>query len=263
MSGPAAESYNYKQFYPDRSLRDLVKFFYYFRSDDTAPERILPFGTTEITIRLDGENNNIFITNPATRSYHVKPGALHSTVGICFQPWAVNYLFKVPQHLLSNAKLPLADVLGGEFRTLAGMLKGVTGYPEVISLLQTYLISNINGTHNPLIMDAVQYIDGQNGLIDIRDLYKRYNISERRLQQLFSNAIGMSPKKYCLLKRFHLAVTGLNTRTNLTTLALGLHYYDQAHFINDFKSFAGICPGDFLREKNTLNRINADAYFRN
>jgi len=257
------ENYHYSQYYPDKSLCDYVKFFYYFHSDDTVPERILPFGTTEITIRMDGDNNNIFITNPATRSYHVKPGSLHSTVGICFQPWALNSLFKIPQHQLSNTKLPLGDVLGKEFRDLAALLKGIKNYSDVLRLLQAYLVNTITTPQNPLIIDAIRYVDQENGLIDIQDLYKRYNISERRLQQLFNNAIGMSPKKYCLLKRFHLAVTRLNAGSNLTDLALGLHYYDQAHFIHDFSSLAGICPGDFLKEKNTLNHINTNAYFRN
>src|SRR4051812_46029228 len=105
MPDNAAGNYCYNQFYPDKALRDYVKFFYYFHSEDPAAERILPFGTTEITIRLDGDSSNIYVTNPATRFYHVKPDTLRGTVGICFQPWAFNSLFGIPQYLLSNAKL--------------------------------------------------------------------------------------------------------------------------------------------------------------
>jgi methylphosphotriester-DNA--protein-cysteine methyltransferase len=78
---------------------------------------------------------------------------------------------------------------------------------------------------------------------------------------VFRNSIGISPKHYALLKKFHSAVSRLKTSSSLTELALDLNYYDQAHFIKDFKSFAGVCPTVIKKEKNTLNKINELEYY--
>jgi methylphosphotriester-DNA--protein-cysteine methyltransferase len=78
---------------------------------------------------------------------------------------------------------------------------------------------------------------------------------------IFEQSIGMSPKKYSRLKRFHHAITQLTSTTVLTSLALDTGHYDQPHFIHDFKAFAGTHPRGFLQESNQLNAINARSWF--
>ncbi|MEO6541567.1 MAG: helix-turn-helix domain-containing protein [Ferruginibacter sp.] len=256
-------STSYKKYFPLKALEPYVRFFYYFRSDNNSIERILPIGTTEITIRLNNEieYNGIFLANPATRFNFQRPNALGEIIGISFQPWALNGLFRIPQSEITNIKIPLDTVLNPVYKKLAGLIKGKTDHQDIIKTIQCYLISMITNKQNTIISDAVNFINERKGQVQVSKLYKQYNISERRLQQQFKSSIGMSPKKYCLLKRFHSTITHLRLTTDLTDLALDSGYYDQAHFINDFKSFAGICPSGLLKEKNTLNKLNADAYF--
>lgn len=253
----------YKKYFPSKALEHHVSFFYYFHSTNNCVERILPIGTTEITIRLNSgfENIDIFLANPATQFNFEKPKSLGEIVGICFHPWAFNSLFGISQSEIINIKIPLNNVLNATYNKLVGKLKGITNYLDAISTIQSYLVSILNNKQDTVIVDAVNFITEKRGQVQMRTLYKRYNISERRLQQLFNSSIGMSPKRYSLLKKFHSSVTQLNLNRNLTEIALNLDYYDQAHFINEFKSFAGICPSGMLKEKNILNKINAEAYF--
>ena len=244
-------------------MENYVKYFYYFHSDSIQPEKIIPMGTSEITIMVDSCDRDIYLANMRTKSYMVTPKALKRVVGVCLYPWALNSLFNIPQTEISDNKLPLSDIANAHYKTLTGKLKGVNNYLDIVKVMERYLVGIQNSRPNPLMVDAVNFIRQHNGRTDIQQLYKRYNISERRLQQLFNSSIGMSPKKYCLLKKFHFTVTQLKPDSNLTRLALDLGYYDQAHFINEFKLFADICPSGFLKEKNGLNRINAGTYLGN
>jgi AraC-like DNA-binding protein len=253
--------YDYRQYPPIKSLESYVKFFYYFRSDETGAERILPIGTTEITLSRTNGEANIYVNNPATQSYFVNPNSLSDLVGVCFQPWALNSLFHISQSEITDRKLPLHYILNTPYRQLAMQIKGKTDHFDIIQSIQNYLLDIRRKKEDGLIRDAIGFINQANGAIDIKTLHKRYLISERRFQQIFLSAIGMSAKKYCQLKRFHLTVTGLNSNSNLTELALRSGYYDQSHFIHEFKAFAGISPTGFLNEKKGLSDINTKAYF--
>lgn len=262
-SDEARGSYHYTKYYPPELLEDHVKFFYSFKSDSDTMERVLPTGSSEITIRVNRpiEENDILIVNPATTFMTEKPKDLGEMVGVCFYPWGFHDLFKIPPSEVLNRKLLLADVVNTGSKKLMDMAKGEFDNLSMIRILQCYLLSLLAHKPNPITRDAVKYIDHEKGQLDLHVLYKRYNISERRFQQLFKASIGMTPKRYCLLKKFHSAVTLLTTCTNLTELGLSLDYYDQAHFIHEFKSFAGICPTSLIKESNSLNAINAEAYF--
>jgi AraC-like DNA-binding protein len=251
----------YQQYPPVKALAHLVKFFYYFRSDDLRPERILPFGTTEISVYLDNPAAGIFVNNPVTRSYFVHPKALSGLVGVCLQPWAFHLLFHVPQSEISDQKVLMRDLLKSHDTQLTAKLNGKTHPPDMIHAVQEYLLAIAGPLRGGLVMDAVNRIDRENGALETGALARHYNLSERRLQQLFHSAIGLSPKKYSQLKRFHYSVSHLNPGTHLTELALNAGYYDQSHFIHEFNGFAGISPGGFLKEQKALSDINTKAYF--
>lgn len=253
--------YEYIEYQPAEPLKKYIKHFYLFNSQALTPERILPLGTIEMTINLDSTAKDILINNTGTRSYLVIPKALNKTVGICFQPWGLHGLFQLSPAEIEHCKLPLRDILRPSYRDLLHQVQDQNDPLDLIKLLQHVLTRLVRDRQNSPIGDAVKYIDHHHGQLHLPDLYKRYYVSPRRLQQLFECAIGMSPKKYSRLKRFQFAVTQLRKDSNLTTLALNTGYYDQPHFIHEFNQFAGVSPMALLKESNKLNAINARTWF--
>jgi AraC-like DNA-binding protein len=260
MQNAAPFKYCYQQYYPERALSNYVKFFYYFHGENIGEERVLPFGTTEIIVNL-GADKEIYIANPATKHYHINTSGPYQVAGVSLHPWAFNSLFRIPQSEISNSKIGLKDILPAQDRALSEKLKHSTDHTGAIKILSDHLTAIGQVRPVNIVSDAMTIIDQKNSFTDMRTIYGHHKISERRFQQLFKEQIGMSPRKYYLLKRFHRAVTLLEPDLSLTDLALDLGYYDQAHFINEFKSFAGISPGAFLKEKNTLNQVNQSTYF--
>jgi methylphosphotriester-DNA--protein-cysteine methyltransferase len=79
------------------------------------------------------------------------------------------------------------------------------------------------------------------------------NLSTRQLERVFRDHVGLGPKTYSRLVRFDRTVRGIQRRGALswTHFALIHGYSDQAHFINDFKEFAGVTPVQFETELAT------------
>ncbi|HEX2898290.1 MAG TPA: helix-turn-helix domain-containing protein [Bacteroidia bacterium] len=72
-------------------------------------------------------------------------------------------------------------------------------------------------------------------------------ISMRQLERTFKDHAGFSPKTYARILRFQSTTKEYgNTHKTLTDIALDCGYYDQAHFIHDFRQFSGYAPGDYF-----------------
>jgi AraC-like DNA-binding protein len=75
------------------------------------------------------------------------------------------------------------------------------------------------------------------------ELAQRAGVTERTLERAFDDVVGIGPKQFSRLTRFHAAL-----RTDD-----GLAYYDQSHRVHEFRAIAGVTPTDFLREQNAIN----------
>ncbi|MGC4054112.1 MAG: helix-turn-helix domain-containing protein [Paludibaculum sp.] len=76
-------------------------------------------------------------------------------------------------------------------------------------------------------------------------------LSPKRFIERFKAAVGLSPKHYCRILRFQgaLALAEQGRRVEWTRIALDCGYFDQAHFIHDFRSFAGITPTGYQSDR--------------
>lgn len=102
-------------------------------------------------------------------------------------------------------------------------------------------------------------VDGVNRIMDlvladreitkVEDLVQRSGVSKRTLQRLFSDYVGVSPKWVINRYRLHEALERADAGESIdwTNLALDLGYFDQAHFIRDFKKLVGKTPTEYVR----------------
>ena len=69
-------------------------------------------------------------------------------------------------------------------------------------------------------------------------------LSAKRFIERFKIEVGLTPKRYCRVRRFQQALMLSNRGRNVdwTRVSMDCGYFDQAHFIHDFRSFAGITP---------------------
>ncbi len=92
------------------------------------------------------------------------------------------------------------------------------------------------------------------GNILISELATSLGYSERHIQRMFNEVLGMSPKDYCKIIRFQNVLYNMlsDCKQNNSGYISGLGYSDQAHFQREFKSFTGLTPRHFLMQFKTI-----------
>jgi AraC-like DNA-binding protein len=120
-----------------------------------------------------------------------------------------------------------------------------------ISLIEDFLVQRISTqerNHGKLtVVNSIMHDLNRNDFFDnIEDVAARYGITSRYLQKLFLQHTGLTPKLYRKINRFQNSLKLISKKnTSLTAIAYDCGYFDQSHFIRDFKSFTGTTPSGY------------------
>src|SRR5690606_24478079 len=92
---------------------------------------------------------------------------------------------------------------------------------------------------------------------DLNRLASTLNVSQRYLQKAFLSNVGFSQARFLRVLRFQKALQRLSRGgvANLTSLAYEYNFFDQSHFIREFKAFTGMLPSSFSAERLPINRL--------
>lgn len=102
---------------------------------------------------------------------------------------------------------------------------------------------------NPFVEYSVNMILRQPHQLSIKHLTERVGYSQKQLIRIFKEHVGLTPKAFLRITRFQRAISEIETNRfgDWTTIAHESGFYDQAHFINDFKEFSGLTPNQYLK----------------
>ncbi len=115
-----------------------------------------------------------------------------------------------------------------------------------IKVVEHFLISQLRIVQqDQLIVNAVKLIYEAKGSIRIKEINKQLAISQSPFEKRFRKLVGVSPKKFSSIVRFNNVVTELNTAKSLAEICYENKFFDQAHFIKDFKQYTGDTPEKF------------------
>src|SRR6202011_1617461 len=120
-----------------------------------------------------------------------------------------------------------------------------------IALVEHFLLTRLSVSRtDPLIPAAVAWLE--QGQISQRmdDLTRYIGLSQSALERRFRRVVGVSPKKYASLMRLRRAVRLQATGVDLTTVAHSAGYFDQSHFIKDFRRATGSAPSFFFNRSS-------------
>jgi len=109
------------------------------------------------------------------------------------------------------------------------------------------------------INEIDNYIVNKKGVINIHELASYFNCSVSKLERNFKELAGLTPKTYAKLIRLRNAIRLTAKIDDLMDITYSLGYYDQAHFIKEFKSFVGESP---LKYRNSTRNYTKE-FFRN
>lgn len=165
-----------------------------------------------------------------------------------FNPGCASFFIRKPIHNFSGTFLPLDYFFSRQkVLSLNQQLTHQSSHIKMVQLLEDFLISEkVPKYTDTRIKDSIHRIKEKKGLISIKDLSKEISLSQDSFEKIFRANVGTTPKQYCKIIRFRSLLEEAHLQNKLTDLGLNGGYYDQSHFIRDFKSFTGILPSDFF-----------------
>lgn len=173
------------------------------------------------------------------------------SVLVFFKEGAASAFFQQPIHELFKESISLDNfMLRSELLILEEKLQESKSDKQKISVIENFLISKLNpGPRDLLVLSAMSMIYKSKGNIRIKDLAKSLHISQSPLEKRFRQKVGTSPKKFSSLIRFKNSIAHYKPNTPLTDLGYETGFYDQAHFIKEFRNFTGDSPEIFFGRK--------------
>ncbi len=247
-----------ESFVPRRQLRDRVVSIERVLSHGHT-SHVLPSAGVVLGLQLsgrvlgpDGPLSCLGVTGvpDATRRYSYDGPT--ETFLVRFQPQGAACL-GVPAHLLSGQSLSLdglweAPARAGAAALMDALLSTLDTFRRV-ALLEDFLVS-LPFRRDMRVERALQRLSlpatADNGGL-VAGTAHEVRLSQRQLERLFLERVGISPKRYAQLRRFERAVRLVRSHGPLAQVAIEAGYADQAHFIRDFRRLTGTTPRRFVQ----------------
>lgn len=265
---------NGKIFEPNKDLQDFVKCYWILefpREGTPQMNTIIPDGTMKLIFHYGDlywhhpENGNsflqprCFLIGQLTRPYVVEPAGDTGTFVVRFHPDGFLPFATIPIKEMENTPVSLERLYGKEGQELEQNILNAKTTAERISIIEAFLFKRLTdlNTIDKIVKSVVETILSANGQISISELSRKNHIHRRQLVRKFSSSIGLSPKQLSKTIRLQATLKSLlvNKASKLTDLAYENEYYDQSHFIKDFREFTGFSPKEFYGDHLKMSLI--------
>lgn len=265
---PIYLSMNYQTFQSHSDLESVVKCYWTLEVPAGASaqrQRIIPDGCIEMIFILGEDvkrytNGDKFIIQPRamvlgqiTEPFVVEPMGFVNSFAIRFYPYGFASFSPWPLKDLANKETPISFLFGENVsKELEKNIVQAKDTEERIVTIENFLLSQLKNksTIDNIVRTTVETIFLTGGSASINAILKDDASKRRQLERNFRKQIGISPKQLGKVIRLQTALQMLISQEseNFTRIAYESEYYDQAHFIKDFKEFTGITPKEFLAD---------------
>ncbi|MEO5627095.1 MAG: AraC family transcriptional regulator [Dokdonella sp.] len=173
--------------------------------------------------------------------------------GVKFRAGGFRPFIDRPVSTLTGGSLSVLDVFGADAGTLEDDVLAGADENAMIETATRFLVAHLPppDANVARVANIVAIIEADRSILRVDDVVSRHGLNKRALQRLFNNYVGVSPKWVINRYRLHEAIEQLaaGKPVDWTALALELGYFDQAHFIRDFRGLVGRTPGQYARDE--------------
>lgn len=172
---------------------------------------------------------------------------------IRFYPMTFFKLFDIKDDFFEKAHVfDFAEIAGFGFERLNEAYYSSSSVEKRIQVINAFLSDKVHFYSCPgLLNDVLKYIDKQ-GVLTVKELLEGYmvRLNYKWLERNFRKHLGISPKNYLLIRRFLSAYLDLHSSgsKDLLQIAIDNGYYDDNHFIKDFRKFSGVPPKKYFKK---------------
>lgn len=265
------------EFIPAPVLRPYIQCYWHLDDEYRQPiqDRFYPNGCVKLVFSLDldvermdeqgtlGKEPWTEVIGPMTKPYQISAKGRGQTFCIRFFPHGFSRFFRLPLYELNDITLDAAYVLGNDFVGIVGECLQKGTIHSLIEVIDAFLIKRLiqmeGDSKDIIVAYAVRQIFKFKGSCNLDRITTDCKISSRYLQAIFQAKVGFSPKLLIRIIRFQQAIKHIqDPHVRFTDLAYDFGYYDQAHFLKDFKQFTSTTPSLLVKQDHPMNKFFLD-----
>lgn len=253
---------------PVYPLNKFIEVLIYFERAEHAHtvDRFLPNGDTEILIDFNDtpqfiyDNNSlkeiqacnhVWASGVRTEPITIPSGNGATMMVISFKKGMAAPFFPFPMEEISDSVVDADLIWGSDFGDLRERLVEERDIPRRFSIVEEFLLKIFASKLkvNPCVEFAVTEMTANPDRISIARMNEKIGYSQKHFTEMFRRSIGVTPKSYLKIMRFQKAIRTIDAAGTIEwdMIAQDCGFYDQAHFINDFKHFSGFTPEQYSK----------------
>jgi len=225
----------YAEHPPCAALAGRVACYWTLEGSSRAPELILPDGCMEMILNYREPFDAItepgrafrqpqsFVVGQIVRGMVVRPCGRAGVFGVRFRPGGARAFLRFPQQEIAGRVVSLDLLFSPAWRELEERIGLARSDQERVAAAEAFLL--------PRCAETAPIPAG---------------LSARQHRRRFEEQVGLTPKAFARVRRFKRAIARL-AAGRMADVALEAGYYDQSHFIRDFREFSGLTPAEYLR----------------
>ena len=259
---------------PEPPLSQFVNLLWLYEgyTQPHAKERVLPTGEMQIVINLLEDKSCIYdradtdrcqtfggsLLSGAHSQYQViSTAAQRSIIGVHFRPGGAFPFLRMPAGELRDTSVSLDTLWGAAAVDLRDQLLGAPTHQDRFEILERVLLAELmrGANRHAAVGFALRRFMTEPQVTTVAGVTDQIGLSPKRFIQVFRDETGFTPKVFCRIRRFQQVLgvmeAGVGGVKNVewANVALDCGYFDQAHFIHDFRAFSGINPTSYLANR--------------
>lgn len=255
---PAVQAENgeivYQEVQPNNAIQNLVYCFWQLKTQRPLNQpfnyRVVSDGCIDIFFDHNQPSEN-FVMGFCRKYTEFSIGKEFDYIGIRFLPSAFPLLFEINAKTLSNQSQKLNSILPDFSKWLRQMIKTSDSFETITEILNeklSDLVKNKIFKYDHRFLNSLNLIFQNKGYLDTeKDL--NTGLSPRQLRRIFNFYIGTTAKSFSNVVRFQYILNAKPSKQSLkeNKLYFDVGFFDQAHFIKNFKTFYGVTPSEAFR----------------
>jgi len=254
------ETYTIQRYQPS-ALDLFIESFNVYRFQGNQDALLFPKGVFEIVFQSNDHFEHHtsyssgwqsrpmhFIGGLHNKAYQVKStGKENYCITVEFKPNTAKYFIPTKLDDFQNKLIDIFEIWGNASLNLSQKINAARTDLDKVRLLEAFFLDKFIPQKVSTIDKTIDLIIASNGFITAKELAINASLSAAQYRKRFKEEVGISPSQYCKIIRVKsaLQVFENNYKKSLTALSYELGYFDQAHFIKDFKSITGSSPKHF------------------
>lgn len=252
------KNYIYKEFSPSKTLSPYICCYWILKSKENIKENhsivLLPDGCINLVFALGEEDyeKNAFLFGLIKKSYNIELNDYVNYFGIRLLPGNNFMFFDRPANFFLN-KIDFLNKFMEDFKSYIPCktinIDNIENNIDMIEFyIEKYMLNKNNIDNDPIVDMTLKYLYENKGQVTINELTEISSITSKTLFRKYNNWVGISPKLFSRIVRFQNVLSTISKSEKIDWLDIALKngYYDQAHFIKEFKEFYGQSPSSLI-----------------